>query len=115
LVKKLRKQFVQMGVTRSPLLDIICGVPQGSILGPKLFVLYINDICNVYKILNYVIFADDTNVFCAWENLQQLLEVVTAELSKLKLWFDVNKLSVNRDAPIRFFGADHRNQYLPIR
>lgn len=45
-----RKQFVQVGVTKSSLLDITCGAPQESILGPKLFILYINDICNVSKI-----------------------------------------------------------------
>lgn len=90
-----RQQFVQMGVTKSTLADIKCGVPQGSILGPKLFILYINDICSVSNILNYVVFADDTNVLCVGKNLQQLLEVVSGEVEKLKLWFDANKLSFN--------------------
>ena len=90
-----RKQFVQMGEYKSTSLDITCGVPQGSILGPKLFILYINDICKVSNILKFVIFADDTNIFCSGENLQKLLEVVSNELEKLKLWFDANKLSLN--------------------
>ena len=90
-----RKQFVQIGEYKSTSLDITCGVPQGSILGPKLFILYINDICKVSNILKFIIFADDTNIFCSGENLQQLLRVVSDELGKLKLWFDANKLSLN--------------------
>lgn len=58
-----RKQFVKMGQVLSSYLDIACGVPQGSVLGPKLFLLYINDICKVSKILKFVMFADDTNLF----------------------------------------------------
>ncbi len=66
-------------------------------MGPRLFILYINDICRVTNIFKFVIFADDTNIFCAGENLQQLLEVVTAEMNKIKMWFDLNKLSINLD------------------
>lgn len=61
----------------------------------KLFILYINDICRVSMILKLVLFADDTDVFCSEENLQQLLEVVTTEMSKLKRWLKINKLSLN--------------------
>ena len=75
---------------KSTCLDITCGVPQGSVLGPKMFIVYINDICKVLRILKFVLFADDTNIFCSGENLQQLLEVLTTEISKLKMWFDTN-------------------------
>ena len=56
-----RKQFVEYDEVKSSCKDIICGIPQGSILGPKLFILYINDICNVSTLLKYILFADDTN------------------------------------------------------
>ena len=106
-----RQQYVQMGEYRSTSSPITCGVPQGSILGPKLFILYINDICKVSSILKYVVFADDTNIFCAGENIQQLLEEVSVELNKLKLWFDMNKLSLNlKKTKFMIFG----NKKIPL-
>ncbi len=64
-------------------------------LGSKLFVLYINNIGKVSNVFKFVVFADDTNIFCHGENLQQLSEVVSKEISKLKDCFDINKLSLN--------------------
>lgn len=90
-----RQQFVKLGNHSSTCLDIVCGVPQGSVLGPKLFILYINDICQVSKLLSMVLFADDTNVFCSGDNIYKLQEDINEELNKLKLWFDWNKLSLN--------------------
>ncbi len=90
-----RQQFVKLGDVCSQCLDIVCGVPQGSVLGPKLFIMYINDICRVSQVLKLVLFADDTNIFCSGEDLKKLLEEISKELSKLKVWFDRNKLSLN--------------------
>ena len=90
-----RKQLVNCNNTYSDLLEVICGVPQGSILGPKLFILYINDICNISKILDFIIFADDTNIFCTGDNLQEICKIMSSELEKLQNWFALNKLSLN--------------------
>ena len=65
-------------------LDIKCGVPQRSILGPILFILYINDICDCSKILNFTLFADDTNSFHTGSNIIELCKIVTEELEKAK-------------------------------
>ena len=94
---KNRKQYIDYENTNSVLSEIICGVPQGSILGPKLFILYVNDICNVSDILQFVIFADDTNIYYSHPDLSTLYKSVTSELSKLYTWFLINKLSLNLD------------------
>ena len=78
-----RKQFVNIDGCSSELLDVICGVPQGSILGPTLFILYINDICNVSNLVKFILFADDTNVFGAGDNQLELECMLNRELAKL--------------------------------
>ena len=81
-----RLQFVHYNGCNSDFLRVVCGVPLGSILGPKLFILYINDISNVSEIFKYVLFADDTNNFCSDNNLHNLMLTVNKELKKLCDW-----------------------------
>ena len=90
-----RKQFVQVSDTRSSFLDIVCGIPQGSILGPKLFILYINDICNTSSVMRFILFADDTNLFKCGYDVHKLASDISTELNKLQRWFNANKLSLN--------------------
>ena len=90
-----RSEFVHCENCDSEVLKICCGVPQGSVLGPKLFILYINDICNVLKMFKFILFADDTNMFYSNSDIADLARLTNIELEKLHVWFAVNRLSLN--------------------
>ena len=90
-----RQQYVQIGNTVSSKQTMTCGIPQGSSLGPVLFLIYINGLPNCSNALTFGIFADDTNVFASARNLKDLEEIVNSELKKVKIWCDVNRLSIN--------------------
>ena len=91
-----RKQFVKICDSSSNALGVSCGVTQSSALGSRLFILYVNDICNVSKILKFVLFTDDTNILYSDANVNKNLNnVVNNELDKLSTWLIINKLSLN--------------------
>ena len=90
-----RKQYVSFNKHDSSTMDIKCGVPQGSILGPLLFLIYVNDLSNVSSILFTLLFVDDTNVFVTRKNLSTLFTTMNSELVRLSEWMNVNKLSLN--------------------
>jgi hypothetical protein len=72
-------------------------VPQGSILGPLFFLLYINDICNVSQLVEIILFGDDTNIFFSHKDPQYVIDSLNNELEKLSDWFQANKLSLNAE------------------
>ena len=90
-----RMQYVEVCDCMYDLLQVKCGVPQGSVLGPLLFILYINDICNVSKVFDCILGADDTNLFSSDNDINDLCGIINVELDKLNTWFSVNKLSLN--------------------
>ena len=92
-----RYQYVSLGQTASELLSVSCGVPQGSVLGPLLFLIYINHFSNCSEILDFHLFADDANLFYKHKNLKVLESKVNNELVNIHTWLSANKLSLNID------------------
>ena len=90
-----REQCVQVGNKRSTFLQITCGVPQGSVLGPLLFLIYINDIVKSSKILKFQLFADDTCLFYSHRDTKTIESTVNSELTLIYDWLLANKLSLN--------------------
>jgi exonuclease III len=90
-----RFQFTSFDSHLSDRLPVSCGVPQGSILGPLLFLLYVNDIPSSSKHFSFVLFADDTNIFLSHPNLNTLTHIFNRELIQVSNWFKANKLSLN--------------------
>ena len=72
-----------------------CGVPQGSVLGPLLFLLYINDLPNISCKLKFFLFADDTNIYYESNDLKEIEKIVNQELKHLSEWLNVNRLALN--------------------
>ena len=90
-----REQFVSFNDSFSTAKTVLCGVPQGSILGSLLFLVYVNDIVNVSDKFFPILFADDTNVFIDGDNLNNMSITMNKELCKLVVWLNINKLSLN--------------------
>ena len=90
-----RNQYVYINGESSKIKELSCGVPQGSVLGPLLFILYINDLPNISKVLDFYLFADDTNIYYESNSLQDLERKINKELGKLQLWLNVNRLALN--------------------
>jgi retron-type reverse transcriptase len=90
-----RRQCVSFNGHVSQISDIKCGVPQGSILGPLLFLIYMKDISNASSLLHFIMFADDTNVFMSNKSIDVLIKTINVELKHVGEWFKANKLSLN--------------------
>ena len=111
-----RKQCVSYENVRSVFKKIKCGVPQGSILGPLLFLLYINDLPASSKLSELILFADDTNIFYSHRNIKDLFKTVNSELSQINEWFKANKLSLNVDKTnFTLFHKESQSDNLPLK
>ena len=87
-----RKQILSYNNCNSSQKDIICGVPHGSILGPLLFLIYVNDTAYVSSLLCFNLFADDTNLFLA-QTLPNLYRSMNSDMNKIVEWLNVNQIS----------------------
>ena len=90
-----RKQYVLFNNITSTRECINCGVPQGSILGPILFLIYVNDMPNICRQLLFMLFADDTIILYSNSDIMQLMNTINSELINLSDWFKANRLSLN--------------------
>lgn len=90
-----RQQFVSINGFDSELQNVSCGVPQGSLLGPLLFILYINDFQYSSDVLSFILFADDSSIFFSHKDAQVLVQTVNSELRNITSWIHANKLSLN--------------------
>ena len=92
---KNRKQSVYFENVQSKENTVTCRVPQGSIIGPILFILYINDLCEVCPTFEKLLFADDSTLFKAGKDLDSLIDATNSELCALEEWIKANKLKLN--------------------
>ena len=91
-----KKQYIKITKSTATLKkDIKCGVLQGSVLGPLLILLYVNDLPNFSNVLVPIMFADNTNFLFVHSNVNTLFKTVNDELIKINEWFSANKLSLN--------------------
>ena len=96
-----RNQFVQIDNTQSSILHLKTGVPQGSILGPLLFLIYINDFPCASTYFSFIMYADDTTLSSTLPNIKnsrdQIIaeQLINTELNKIDVWLRCNKLSLN--------------------
>ena len=108
-----RSQYVQYDGFESESGPLSCGVPQGSVLGPLFFLIYVNDMVRACPQLELVLFADDTNIFAQGRDIAKLFMQVNSGLEELSRWFRCNKLTLNlKKTEYMFFGGP-RQRDLP--
>ena len=92
-----RKHYVQFESSCSEVLGTLYGVPQGSILGPLLFIIYMNNFPNARKVFQFIMYADDTALSWCVDTIQSnnIDKVINEELSKINHWLVTNKLLLN--------------------
>lgn len=103
-----RTQCVVCNGATSELGYVAFGVPQGSNLGPLLFLIYINDLASVSSTLHFILFADDTNLVYSNTSPEALMDTVNQELTKVNTWFKANKLTLNADKSNFIIFKSHR-------
>ena len=102
-----RKQYVKYREARSELMNVTCGVPQGSVLRPLLFIIYTNDLAKCINHSNAILFADDTTVYVISADKMRLYSYMNDDLHTLNDWFKANKLSLNVNKTVCMFFSNN--------
>ena len=102
-----RKQYGKYMEARSELMNVTCGVPQGSVLGPLLFIIYTNDLAKCIHHSNAILFADDTTVYVISADKMRLYSYMNEDLHTLNDWFKANKLSLNVNKTVYMFFSNN--------
>ena len=103
-----RTQYVNFNGEESAEHTLKCGVPQGSILGPLFFIIFVNDMFNVSNVLFNVLYADDTCIYISGSDINALFDVLNIELASLLEWLNANRLTLNVDKT--FYMLFHRER-----
>ena len=110
-----RQQTVTINNNTSSSISISCGVPQGSVLGPLFFLIYINDFHLCSDILDFHLFADDANLFYRHKNLRIMQSIINTELTNVHNWLCVNlEIGLNALFTNVTFGAQQILVALPV-
>jgi len=88
-------QMMSLGSVNSDIQTVCCVVPQGSVFGPLLFLIYINVFHNCSELLDFHLFADDANLFLKHKDINILESEINSELANVHIWLSANKLSLN--------------------
>ena len=94
-----RKQTCLVDCNKSSDTYLPCGLPQGTILGPLLFLLYINDLANCLMHSQPRMYADDTSITYASNDVEEIERCVNIELDRIRIWLAANKLTLNTTKP----------------
>ncbi len=90
-----RKHLIKVNGVKSTLRNVVCGIPQGSILGPLLFILYINDMCEYLMESRINLYADDTALYYSTHDVVHLMDTLTMEMRCVGEWLRANRLTLN--------------------
>ena len=106
-----RKQYVKYKSYQSDIVDISTGVPQGSILGPLLFSIHLNDLVCSSDMLNFLMYADDTTIYFNLKDFDQrrIESEINNKLERVNIWLKLNKLSLNiKKTKLMIFGSKQK-------
>ena len=110
-----REQYVSQNGQHSNYNNITCGVPQGSVLGPLLFILYINDLPTISNNVKPILFADDTNLIFYDKTILNLKDKMQTDINKLFKWLNINKLSIHiNKTNVLLFNIRNKNENINL-